>query len=129
MIPDELTSDLQRLKEAGYSFEVSENGNRIYILFKDFVLPPDTYNAVKIDLLIFTTPYYPNAGFDMFWVSEGLLLKSGSVPAGASTVEPYLGRNWRRFSYHPFNSKPWNPAEDSVVTYIEYVNQRLRRGD
>ena len=129
MIPDELTKDLQILKEAGYSFEVVEEGPRIYVVFKSYKLPPGLFNVDTSDLMVFTTQQYPNASLDMFWVDEKLSLKNGGTPKSADQLESYLGRRWRRFSYHPFNNRPWNPAEDSVVSYMSYVDQRLGRGD
>jgi len=92
-------------------------------------LPESVYNMQKTDLLIFTTTQYPNAGFDMFWVDNGLTLKNGGLPKNAEQTESHLGRQWRRFSYHPYQNKKWNPAEDSVVVFIQHVEQRLKNGD
>ena len=113
----------------GFIFEFIEENQHVYMLFSNFPLPSGTYNVEAVDLLIFTTPYYPNAGFDMFWTDQKLILKDGSTPKQAETVEQHLGKNWRRFSYHPHQDHPWNPAVDNVETYVEYVQQRLRNGD
>ena len=129
MIPDELVQDLQVLKEQGHEYTIVEENTKIYIIFKDYPLPLGLYNMEKTDLLIFTTPHYPNANFDMFWVDQNLLLKNNSVPKSTETMENHAGRTWRRFSYHPYNNKPWNPAEDSVISFMSYVQQRLERGD
>lgn len=129
MIPDELIKDLEILKEQGHIFEVVEESPKICIVFKDYPLPPGIYNIEKTDLLIFTTPHYPNAGFDMFWVDPKLTLKNNGHPKSAETFENHLGKQWRRFSYHPYNTKPWNPSEDSVVSFMSYVEQRLQKGD
>ncbi len=129
MIPEELLADLKVLQNRGLVCEIAEDGQRILIVFKDYSLPDGIYNMPKTDLLIFTTPHYPNAGFDMFWVSSDLKLQNGGVPKSAESLENYLGKSWRRFSYHPYNAKPWNPSEDSVVSFVTYVEQRLRRGD
>lgn len=129
LIPEELTADLRVLQDCGFVYEVVEENPRIFIIFKNYPLPTGVYNTEKTDLLVFTTPYYPNAGFDMFWVDQGLLLRNNTIPQGAGSVETYLGKSWRRFSYHPYNAKPWNPSEDSVVSFISYAAQRLRRGD
>jgi hypothetical protein len=129
MIPEELLTDLKVLVDRGFAYELVEDGGRIFIVFKDYQLPPNLYNLEKTDLLIFTTPHYPNAGFDMFWVDEKLRLSNGGVPKNGDSLENYLGRNWRRFSYHPYNQKPWNPSDDNAVTFMGYVDQRLKRGD
>lgn len=129
MIPDELIRDLQVLKDNGFVFDQVEDGLKIYMVFKIYPLPPQIYNMEATDLLIFTTAQYPNAGFDMFWTDVKLTLKSGRTPKNAESIETHLGKSWRRFSYHPFNSRPWNPSKDSVISYISYVDQRLNRGD
>lgn len=129
MIPDDLTKDLEFFKECGYVFELIEEGPRIYIIFKDYPLPPGVYSSDKTDLLIFTTQFYPNAGFDMFWVDENLKLKNESIPRNADSLESYLGRRWRRFSYHPYTAKPWNPSEDSVGSFMGNVERRLKNSD
>lgn len=130
MIPDELIKDLEILKAQGCVYEIVEEVGKIYIIFKDHPLPVGLYNLEKTDLLIFTTPYYPNAGFDMFWVDQNLILQStGRPPKAGEVLEPHLGKTWRRFSYHPYQNRAWNPSEDSVITFMMYVAQRLQKGD
>lgn len=130
MIPEELIKDLELMKQQGHVYEVVEEVGKIYIKFKGHPLPPGLYNLEKTDLLIFTTPYYPNAGFDMFWVDQELVLKStGGPPRNGEVMEPHLGKTWRRFSIHPYQNKPWNPSEDSVITFMGHINKRLQNGD
>ena len=129
MIPEELVRDLDELKERGYIFETVENSGRIYVIFSGYPLPTGIYNMDKTSLLIFTTPLYPNAGFDMFWVEENCTLKNNTIPKNGDAIENHLGKRWRRFSYHPYNAKAWNPSQDNVVSFMGYVDLRLRRGD
>ncbi len=129
MIPEELSTDASVLTSRGLAITLREEDGRIFLVFGGYPLPVGLYNMERCDLMVFTTAHYPSAGFDMFWTDEGLLLKSGGVPGGGASIETYLGRRWRRFSYHPYNAKPWNPSEDSLITFMGYVDQRLRRGD
>ena len=129
MIPEELIPDLVVLSSRGFVYDLVESESKIYIVFKDFPLPLETYNMEKTDLLIFTTPHYPNAGFDMFWTDETLTLKNKKIPKQANVKEKHLGIIRRRFSYHPYKIKSWNPSEDNVLIFVEYVQQRLRNGD
>lgn len=117
------------LKERGYKIETIEEDKKINIIFRDYPLPPNLYNVDKTDLLIFTSPSYPNAGFDMFWVKPDVMLKNSTVPKNGDALEPHLGVQWRRFSYHPYNVKGWNPSEDSVISFMSYIEQRLQKGD
>ena len=129
MIPQDLTYDLKELTELGYVFEVKEENNKVYVQFDDFVIPSEKFSVPTTPLLIFTTNAYPKANFDMFWTAESLVLKNGNVPRNAEVIEIHLGQRWRRFSYHPYNNRPWNPAMDNVGSFIEHVKERLRRGD
>lgn len=129
MIPEELVKDLQVLKDHGLEYQMVEDGLRIYIIFKDYPLPPEIYNMDKVELMIFTTPQYPNAGFDMFWTDPKLTLKNGGAPKSGEQMESYMGRTWRRFSWHPYQGKGWNPSRDSVISFKSYIDQRLQRGD
>ena len=129
MISAELIQDSVILKERGFNYEIIEEGPKIHILFKEFSLPLNLYNQEKTDLLIFTTPHYPNAGFDMFWTDIDLRLKNGNIPKQAEHVEVLLGKSRRRFSYHPYQKTPWNPADDNIESFVGYVQQRLRNSD
>ena len=129
MIPAELTADLDQMRKRSYQFELTEADSRIYIVFKAYPLPPKLYNMESCDVMVYTSPFYPNAGFDMFWTEDRLLLKTGGQPRNGDQFENYINRRWRRFSYHPYNGKLWNPAEDSIIRHMQYVDQRLSKGD
>lgn len=127
MIPRELEDEVDRLVAIGYSIEVREEGQRLYLIFKGFVLGP-AYSPSVSDLMVFTTIQYPNAGFDMFWVDESVKLSTGGIPQAGDSIEPYLDRRWRRFSWHLPPDRPWNPSHDSLSTWLAAVEERLRKG-
>ena len=129
MIPEELLNDADALKKRGFNFCILEVGSKIYIKFDKFHMPSGIYNQEAADLLIFTSSNYPYASFDMFWTDPRLFLKDGSTPKQAGVMEKHHQKTWRRFSYHPYQDNPWNPAEDNVGRFVAYVEQRLRRGD
>ena len=128
MIPEQLITDLKNLNYESH-YELHETNCGIFIIFNDFPLPSNIYNMSKTDLLICTVPYYPNAGFDMFWVDKDLTLINGGTPRNAERVENQYNKTWRRFSYHPYQNVSWNPSEDDVCRYISYVRKRLSNGD
>jgi hypothetical protein len=127
MIPKELQDEVDGLRVLGYSIEVQEEGQRIYLVFKCFSLGT-SYAPPVSELMVFTTVQYPNAGFDMFWVEEGVKLASGALPQAGESIEPYMGRRWRRFSWHLPPNRPWNPSRDSLSTWIATVEERLSKG-
>lgn len=129
MIPEQLKQEVAELIALGYKIELVEEGSRVYIIFRDYKLKDGLYNMSTTDLLVFNTTSYPSSHFDMFWVDQSLTLKNGGIPQSAGHIEGYLNRNWRRFSIHPYNAKPWNPNEDSLTGYLSYVHQRLINGN
>ena len=128
MIPAKLRNDVDALKKRGFDPSITESDGKIYVIFKNFPLPNGIYNKDMINLLIFTSPYYPSASFDMFWTESELVLKNGIVPQQAETIEVHLKTRWRRFSYHPYQNTQWDPSEDDVEKYIVYIQQRLQKG-
>ena len=129
MIPNELRHDLKNVYTTCLQASIIEEGAKVYVLFSGYKLPPSIYSKPSTDLLVFTTELYPKAGFDMFWTDHDLTLAGGRVPNGAVEIEEHIGRRWRRFSYHPYQGKPWKPSEDSLVSFVSYIDQRLARGD
>lgn len=129
MIPPELNRDLQLLRSAGLKFKTVIETQKAYVWFNDYKLPASVYNKNTTDLLILTLTSYPKAGFDMFWVDSDVTLCDGRTPNAADVIECHVGKLWRRFSYHPYQNEPWSPSEDNVASFINYVDQRLGRGD
>jgi hypothetical protein len=126
MMPPELEADIEHLRAGGHTIEAVEADQRIYLVFRGFPLG-QAYRPDKSDLMVFTSVQYPNAGFDMFWVGEDVVLAAtGAPPQSADQLEVYIGRRWRRFSWHL--NRAWNPSHDSLVTWVCTVEERLRRG-
>lgn len=125
MLPEILKEEIASLQEVGYQIQHTIVGNTIYIVFEGYELPLDKFNQSKTDLLVRTSTIYPKSAFDMFWTDKELLHKNNNIPKNAEAIEILIGRNWRRFSIHPYNSKVWNPSEDSLTSYLIYINQRL----
>ncbi|MFY0602594.1 MAG: hypothetical protein JXQ93_01495 [Flavobacteriaceae bacterium] len=124
MVPLILMEEIADLEKVGYQIQLQTVGNRIYIIFKDYKLP-SFYNSIATDLLVWTTISYPICAFDMFWVNKSLLLTGNRTPRAAGHIENHLGKQWRRYSIHPYQYKRWNPNEDSLTGYLVYINQRL----
>lgn len=130
MIPEQLQQEVAELIKAGHLIEMEEEESttRVYIIFKGFELLPGQYNVTTTDLMVFTTTQYPSSCFDMFWVDKDLTLANGNIPKSAESIENYLSRQWRRFSIHPYQKKPWNPNEDCMTSYLTCIVQRLNLG-
>lgn len=124
-IPDLLTEHIDLLKAQGFEIEVIDVVQEICIIFKNYALPRGIWSRDTVDLLVITHPSYPNAKMDMFWVDPAITLKNGSQPKSVSSLGK-CNRTWQQFSWHV---STWNPARDNVITYLDVVNERLRRGE
>lgn len=87
---------------------------------------PQGYTLKTSPILIRIPVSYPSGSPDMFWTDWELLLVSGTVPANADVSEVLLGRNWRRFSWHPNGG--WEPGRSDLGTYLGFVDSRLEQG-
>lgn len=123
-LPPLLEEHIRTLESDGHKIEVEE-GLEICIVFKEYSIPGNIWDREKVDLLVITHPTYPNAKLDMFWVDPPITLKSGAQ-AKAVSPEKKCGRDWQRFSWHVNN---WNPAHDNLITYLNVVNDRLKRNE
>lgn len=123
MIPDHITKEVDALVTDGFAIDITEESDWINTIFHDYPVPP-TYGKSQTELLIRIPISYPNGRPDMFWTDVDLATKDGHTPKSADHIENYLGRQWRRFSWHPQN---WNPGVDDLSTYLEFVNTGLTK--
>lgn len=122
-VPDLLAEHIDTLRSQGFDIDVID-GPEICIIFNNYTAPK-IWSRNMVDLLVVAHPSYPNAKMDMFWVDPPLTLKDGREPKSVSTVNK-CSRNWQQFSWHV---NTWNPAKDNLITYLDVVNDRLRRAE
>jgi hypothetical protein len=120
-IPPRLEKELAELREQ-YTIETIEDSSFINLIFKDFPLG-DGFNLPTSDLLLMIPKTYPDTGPDMFWVDQQITLTNGLMPQAAESIEQYMNRTWRRFSWH---RSPWNPTIDNMHNHMEFIHKRLR---
>jgi len=121
MIPEQIDKEIEDLRKEDHSIDLIEADGWANIVFHNFSVPPG-YSKAMTTLLIKLPMSYPNGRPDMFWTDEDLILKYGRLPRNADVIETALGKNWRRFSWHP---QSWNPGADNFCTYLEFVNSGL----
>ena len=119
-LPPRLDRELNEIRKT-CQVEVHEDSAFANLIFKDFVLGSG-FNMPSADLLIRVPLSYPDSGPDMFWTDPRLLLANGQEPQAANAREQYLGREWRRFSWH---HSRWDSVRDNLFTYLEFVRHRL----
>jgi hypothetical protein len=124
-LPPQLLSDVESLREDGYTVDVIPDGNRYYIVFRRFRLPGDAYAPPTVDLMVMTDYQYPVSRMDMFWTNPVVLRQGGAFPQSAASMETYGGISWQRWSWH---YPTWDPSKHSLRTHFEAVRDRLLRG-
>lgn len=117
-----LLDHIGRLESMGYEVEVT-SGDAIYVVIRGYPIPGNVWDRSRSDLMIMAHDTYPNAPLDMFWLDPPISCRSGEAAGGAGT-ETRNGRKWQSFSWHIGG---WDPAHDNLVTYLDVVNDRLRR--
>ncbi len=120
-LPPRLDKEINELRET-WTLEVSEEPDTINIIFKHFPIAYG-YSLSACDLLVRVPRSYPDAGPDMFWTVPELTLQGGSIPQAAGEIVNYLGRPWRRFSWH---GPPWNSTHQNMHSFVEFIRRRLR---
>lgn len=112
----------EQLREKGFEVEIHSDSDIPMLLLRSFLLP-EGWSQEQTELLLRLPPAFPDAKPDMFWTESELRLADGSVPKQADVIQKYLGRDWRRFSWH---LSKWSPASDDILTFIEFIERRLR---
>jgi|SRR5580698_2242549 hypothetical protein len=119
VLPPRLSKELQSLDSPP---EVVVEGHLVSLVFRNYPIPPG-YSRPTTDLLVRVPLSYPDAGPDMFWTDPDLRLIDGGSPQCGDLIETYLGKPWRRFSWH----SAWRPATDSLESYLYFIRLRLER--
>ena len=119
--PPLLLEHIGLLESRGFAVEVTAS-DAIYIVIKDYPIPGDIWDRSSSDLLVMAHDTYPNAPIDMFWLHPPISRRNG--PADGTGTETRNGKEWQSFSWHVGG---WDPARDSLVTYLDVVDDRLRR--
>jgi hypothetical protein len=96
---------------------------RLYVVVQDVALPPGLFKVEKSDILFLGDYQYPESALDMFWTSLDMIRPDGRIPQNAEVVESYLGREWRRYSWH--RNGTWNPSRNGILDHYEFMLARV----
>ncbi len=121
-LPASLADEIEELRHEGFTVEVQDEPDYVVVVFAEWPLPP-SYNKPKTALLLRIPRSYPFGKPDMFWTERDLRLVNGQPPRQTS-VEPVLGKDWLRFSWHPAK---WDPARDNLRMYLAFVDEGLSK--
>lgn len=120
---DLLTKHLAELKKVtGIEGRVVEQGSQVFVLLDAVPLPAGVARVHETKVLFITDHQYPLSAMDMFWVEVEVLRPDGSIHDGATSIERYLDRDWRRFSWH--RNGVWNPAGNPLLDHFAFMEAR-----
>lgn len=88
---------------------------------------PAGLNVSETDMLLRLPPGFPDAAPDMFWCDPAVRRADGAAIAQSDVTEPYLGRQWQRFSRH-LTPGEWRPGLDSIDSFIVLIRKTLSQG-
>ena len=106
----------------GLVVEVHQEGNRLFVILRSYAMPDDVTRVSSTDVLFMTDTQYPFSAMDMFWTDVEVVRPDGSPFEGSESIEEYLGRRWRRFSYH--RNGEWNPSGNPLMDHVAFMETR-----
>jgi hypothetical protein len=107
---------------AGVQVELVEAPPQIFVLIHEMPLP-SVYTHERCTALLQTDALYPRSAMDMFWLNSEVGRADGRAPAGTESLETYLGRSWRRYSWH--RNGVWSTAGNPLLDHYEFMQARL----
>jgi hypothetical protein len=120
-----LPEDIEYLSERGLAYEVHEDGGMTCLILRQWAMPDGLSHALG-DVLIRLHPGYPDIAPDMWWVDPPLRCADGAEIPATQSIEPYLGRQWQRWSRH-FDAGQWKPGVDRLNSFLALLDGELRR--
>lgn len=121
---EQLRSHAEEVTAAtGVVVELREEGTRILVLLPKVCIPGKGFSPDASDVLFIADQMYPLSAMDMFWTEPEVIRSDGTVPQGAETIENYLGRAWRRFSWH--RNGVWNPTGNPLLDHFAFMESRF----
>lgn len=106
----------------GLRIEVQQNGNQLSVVLHGYTMPPGTSSVAQTDILFLGDTQYPMSSMDMFWTDLGVVRADGTGYENSDSIEEYLGRKWRRFSYH--RNGIWNQAGNPLMDHYSFMETR-----
>jgi hypothetical protein len=107
---------------AGVKVEIVEAPPQVFLLIHNVPLPA-AYAQASCTALLMTDPLYPRSAMDMFYLEEGVGRTDGRMPAGTESVEVYVDRSWRRYSWH--RNGVWRTTGNPLLDHYEFRQARL----
>ncbi len=106
----------------GVQVSLIEQPPQIFVVIENTPLP-GVYTRRTCTALLQTDVLYPRSAMDMFWLDIDVERADRRMPSGTESVEPYIGRTWRRYSWH--RNGVWSTAGNPLLDHYEFMQARL----
>ena len=113
---------LELAEIVGSVVDVIQEGNRLFVVLRGHRLPEGASKAASTEILVIADTQYPFSAMDMFWTDLDVVMPNGSAFEGSDSIEEYLGKRWRRFSYH--RNGVWNPSGNPLLDHFAFTETR-----
>jgi Prokaryotic E2 family E len=120
-------SQLQQLRERYGSVETIPLGSGTTLITVGEVRLIDGWNKPTTSIRFLVPSTYPFAALDCFWADEDLRLVGERLPQNSAVPNqiPETNSSGLWFSWHLL--QPWNPNRDNLSSWMNTINDRLRR--
>lgn len=106
----------------GLAVDVHQDANRLLAVVHGYRLPEGACKVAAAEVLFIGDTQYPLSAMDMFWTDLDVVRPDGTAFENSDSIEDYLGRKWRRFSYH--RNGVWNPAGNPLMDHYAFMETR-----
>ncbi len=119
--------DQEYLEAKGLQYSQVQESGKNGLILQNYHLPNNKYHVNFSSLLIFMPAGYSDVPPDMFYTYPALILLNGGTPMATTTGLSFYGFNWQQWSRH-LNNGDWRAGIDGVWSYLNKVNEALRKG-
>ena len=122
-----LELQLQQLRDRYPAIEVTHLASGTHLVTIQDVSLPEGWTKRASSIRFLVPAAYPFAALDCFWADNDLRLADGRLPqnAAAENIPPETAAPGLWFSWHL--AQPWNPNRDTLSSWMNTINDRLRR--
>ncbi|HZV01278.1 MAG TPA: E2/UBC family protein [Planctomycetota bacterium] len=123
-IPPVISRDVRELEAAGFKVTVMQSGANFVIVIESVMFPAGL-GGKSMAIMLLLPATFNQAAIDNFYIPIETNGASAVFHQRANTIETHGGKTWRRVSWH--RSTPWRGAEETLLGYVEWCREGLRR--
>lgn len=120
--------DREYLETKGLQYSEVQEGGKNGLIIENYPLPEGKYNVSVTRVLIFIPQGYNDVNPDMFYCFPRLTLTAtNATPAATEGNVAFDSITWQQWSRHLNVGNDWRPGIDGIQSYLQKVNQALKK--